>query len=140
MFDFPTPQFGRLAETIRLATFEAAAREKVNGLIFTLVYAAPEDDPFIEKMIGVVAHHGGKTAFVRLRCDRAAHEERVRSGERHQFGKITSPEQLRGALARWNLDAAVPFRDSLEIDNSRVTADAVAARIAAHFSLPIGRS
>ena len=51
IFDFPTPPFGRLAETVRLATFEAAAREGLPGLIFTCVYAAPEDDGFVEKTI-----------------------------------------------------------------------------------------
>jgi hypothetical protein len=135
VFDFPTPQFARLAEAVRLATFEAAARESVPGMIFTFVYAAPEDDPFVEKMIGAVEHHGGEVAFVRLYCASAEHEERVRCAERHQFGKITSAKGLREALARWNLVASVPHRESLEIDNTSVPAETVARRIAERLSL-----
>ena len=47
VFDFPTPPFARLAETVRLATLEAAAREKLPGLLFTFGYASPEDDAFV---------------------------------------------------------------------------------------------
>lgn len=136
VFDFPTPPFLRLAETVRLATFEAAARENIAGLIFTCGYASPEDDAFVEKMIQIVERHGGELVFVRLYCDTATHEERVRADERKRFGKITSVEALRGALARWNFTAAIPFRESLEIDNSALGADAVARYIATHFSLP----
>ena len=74
---------------------------------------------------------------VRLLCAQAVHEERVRAPERKAFGKITSQEQLRGAMARWNLAAAVPFRPSLEIDNSALGAEWVARRIAERLSLPV---
>jgi hypothetical protein len=137
VFDFPTPQFGRLAEAIRLATFEAAARDGLAGLIYTLVYAAPEDDPFIEKTIAMVERHGGELAFVRLYCESAEHEQRVRSADRQRFGKITSAKALREALSKWNLGAAVPYRESLEIDTTSVPADVVARRIVERLSLPL---
>jgi len=54
VFDFPTAPFQQLAETVRLATVEAAARENVRGLVFTFVYASPDDDPFIQRVIDVV--------------------------------------------------------------------------------------
>ena len=40
-------------------------------------------------------------------------------------------------VARWNLTAAIPARDTLAIDNSAMPADAAARRIAVHFSLPL---
>ena len=43
IFDFPSPPFGELSEKVRLAAFEAAARAKLPGLIFTFVYASPDD-------------------------------------------------------------------------------------------------
>ena len=137
VFDFPTPPFGRLAETVRLATFEAAAREGLPGLIFTCVYAAPEDDVFIEKTIDVVERHGGEMAFVRLYCDPTINERRVIAEDRRVFGKITTVESLRRWQARWRLDVAIPFRENLEIDNSTLAPEASALRIADHFSLPI---
>jgi len=59
------------------------------------------------------------------------------SGERQALGKLTNVESLRSAMTRWNLTAAIPSRETLEIDNSTLTADEVARRIAAHFSLPV---
>jgi hypothetical protein len=135
VFDFPTPPFRELAEKVRLATFEAAARAKVPGLVFTFVYASPDDDAFVEKTIRTVEGNEGSLAFVRLYCDAATLEKRVAADERRQFGKITSALSLRAGLARWNLTAAIPFRESLEIDNSALEAAEAARRIAAHFSL-----
>jgi hypothetical protein len=43
-----------LAETVRLATFEAAAREHLPGLVFTFEYASPEDDAFVERILATV--------------------------------------------------------------------------------------
>ena len=124
--------------TIRLAVFEAAARAQLPGLIFTYVYANPDDDPFIVQVVEVVARHGGDVLFVRLSCDAATNERRVVAEERRALGKIATVESLHGVLARWNLTSAIAGRDTLEIDNSALAAGAVARCIAAHFSLPIG--
>jgi hypothetical protein len=140
VFDFPTPAFARLAETVRLATFEAAARERLPGLIFTCVYAAGEDDAFVDETVAVVGRHGGEVAFVRLVCDSAINEQRVAAEDRRAFGKITSVDSLRRMRARWRLDEAIPLRDSLEIDNSTLDPAAAARVIADHFSLPIRTS
>jgi chloramphenicol 3-O-phosphotransferase len=135
VFDFPTPPFQRLSETIRLATFEAAARENLPGLLFTFVYAAPVDDEFLGKVMRLVETSGGEVLFARLYCDRAIHERRALSEERKGRGKIADVESLRGAMKRWNLEAKVPFGKSLEIDNSNLDAGETARRIAEHFAL-----
>jgi len=137
VFDFPTKPFGELAATIRLAVFEAAARAQVPGLIFTCVYANPEDDPFIVQVVELIARHGGEVLFVRLSCDAAINERRVVAEERREFGKIDTVKSLRGMLARWNLTSAIAGRASLDIDNSALAPEAVARRIAEHFALPI---
>ena len=139
IFEFPSTQFTKLAEKVRFAVFEAAAREGVAGLIVTFVYAQPDDDPFVRKVIEVVEAYGGQVELVRLTCARSAHEERVLAPERKSFGKITSVEQLRDAMERWNLAAAVPFRPSLEIDNSELGAERVARQIAERLSLPFAK-
>jgi hypothetical protein len=136
IFAFPSPPFLQLMETVRLSSFEAAARARVPGLVFTFVYAAPEDDGFVRKTIDAVEGHGGELAFVRLHCDAATNERRVVGEDRQRFGKITSVDTLRRMLASGKLGAVVPFRDSLEIDTSALEPDAVAWRIVRHFSLP----
>jgi len=119
IFDFPSPPFGELAVTIRLAAIEAAARARIAGLIFTYVYANPEDDPFITRVVDAVERHAGEVLFVRLWCDAATNERRVVAEER---GGLTS---------------AMAGRNTLEIDNTALSADTVARRIAEHFSLPV---
>ena len=137
IFDFPSPPFGELVATIRLASIEAAARARLPGLIFTFVYARPEDDGFVRQVIEVVERHGGEVLFVRLSCDAAINERRVLGEERLAFGKIATVESLRWVLGRWNITSAIPGRTTPEIDNSALSAETVARRIAEHFSLPI---
>jgi hypothetical protein len=136
LFTFPTPPFLQLMETVRLASFEAAARESLPGLVFTFVYAAPEDDGFVKTMIEVVERHGGTPAFVRLFCDASTHEQRVVAEDRRRFGKIMSVDALRRMLARSNLGAPIPFCESLAIDTSALEPADVARRIVRHFVLP----
>ena len=136
IFPFPSPPFWDLSATIKLATFEAAARAGLPGLVFTLVYAAPEDDDFVGRMIETVERHGAEPLFVRLSCDTATHEARVAAEGRREMGKMASVEDLRWALGRWNLTAAIASRPTLEIDNSTLSPEAAARRIAEHFALP----
>lgn len=136
IFDFPSAPFSQLSEKVRLAAFEAAARAQLRGLIFTFVYAAPDDDGFVARVIEAVEKERGEVLFVRLHCNPATHEQRVLEPERKVFAKVNSVEQLRRAQARWNLTSAVPLRESLEIDNSALSAEVAARRIAERFSLP----
>ena len=53
--------------------------------------------------------------------------------------EIATVESLRGMLARWNITSAIAGRDTLEIDNSALTADAVARRIATPLRAADGR-
>lgn len=133
---FPSPPFFELMATIQLATFEAAARAGVAGLVFTFVYAAPEDDRFVADMIEAAERHGAEPLFVRLSCETATHERRVAAAGRRELGKIASVDHLRVEMGRWNLTASIASRPTLEIDNSTLSPEAVAQRIAEHFALP----
>src|SRR5690349_13434748 len=88
LFDLGTRAFGRLVDTVRLAVFEIAASEGVEGLIFTFVYGAGYDDPFVERVIETVEGHGGEVCFVQLCCDAAVLEERVVAADRRRFKKL----------------------------------------------------
>ena len=80
---------------------------------------------------------GGTVAFVRLYCDQEINEERLVADSRRARGKLMNVGSLRRAQTRWRLDASVPFRESLEIDNTRLDPETAARRIAAHLSLPL---
>lgn len=59
----------------------------------------------------------------------------MRAPDRERYGKMIGAKSLREAMARWNLSSPIPMRESLEIDNSSLSAEAVARRIADHFRL-----
>ena len=103
------------------------------GPILTCVYAAPEDDGFVEKTTSVVERHGGEVAFVRLCCAPGINERRIVAEDRRAFGKITSVDSLRSMQTRWRLNEVIPFQNSLEIDNSAL--DVVGRHIPLPYSV-----
>ena len=123
--------------TIRLATFEAGARAGVPGMIFTLVYARPDDDDFVRMTIETVERVGGRIAPVRVFCDADEQERRVAAEDRRRFLKLASVTRLRELRSHGTLGAPIPFRASLDIDTTRMPPSAAAQRIAAHYALPV---
>jgi hypothetical protein len=134
VFEFGTKPFGRAVDKIRFAVFEEAAGAGVD-LIFTFVYACPEDTPFVERACETVERHGGRVCLVRLTCDRDALEQRLPSAERERRGKLSSLDTLRELVGRYDLFSPVPGRESLDIDNTGLSPTEVAQRIVAHYCL-----
>ena len=85
--------FGRVGKAIRQLVFEEAARENVD-LIFTYVYAYPQDNPEVQWMLEAVEKHGAKTLLVQLTCDRKKLNERVGADSRRTKGTIVDTELL----------------------------------------------
>ena len=138
VFRFPSPQFLDLLATIRVATFEAAARAGVPGMVFTLVYARPDDDDFVRMTIEAVERLGGRVAPVRIFCDADEQERRVAAEDRRRFLKLASVARLRELMSHGTLGAPIPFRASLDIDTTTMPPSAAARRIVAHYALPVG--
>ena len=135
VFDFGTPPFGRLVQLIRFAVIGEAAREGVS-LVFTFVYARPQDTPFVERVRELVEGSGGNLLLVRLSCAREELERRLPHPERGRAGKMASLDTLRTLFRRFDLFAPLPGRESLEIDNTRLAPEEVARLIAGHYHLP----
>ena len=134
VFDFGTPPFLRLIETIRFATISEAAREDVD-LIHTFVYAFGEDDKHFAKLIASAEDNGGEVHLVLLRCDPDVLRARIGDESRVKIGKLTDPGSIDGSLSRYDLRSTYPGRDSLVIDTTDLDpADAV-SRIIDHFRL-----
>ena len=136
VFDFGTRPFFRLVEMIRLAVFEEAARSGLDGLIFTFVYAHPEDDASVNKSVEAVEGQGGEVCFVRLSCDREELERRLVAASRKGYGKLTSVETLRELLEKYDLFTVFPGRESLSLDTSHLTPVEAARHIISHYQLP----
>jgi hypothetical protein len=134
-FEFGSRGFGRLVDAVRMLMFEVAATEKLDGLIFTFVYGAPHDDPFIERVLRVVEGKGGEVCFVQLFCDPPVLEERVVQPERACYKKLASVEVLRELVGRHELFSPVPFRESLCLDTTYTPPRELAETIAAAYGL-----
>lgn len=133
IFEFGTKPFNKLVDKIRADIIEEAAREKIDGLIFTFVYAFPTDQPFIERISRLVEQHGGEMCFVQLYCDVKTLEERVVSATRKAQRKIASVELLREVMQRHDLFTPIAGRKSLSIDNSQISPQEVVQIIRGHY-------
>ncbi len=134
IFDFGTASFFKLIEIIRVETIAEAARYNVN-LIYTFCYAKDLDDPHIEKITKAVEINGGEVCFVLLTCERNEFEKRVLEESRKKFGKANNPEILHEILDKYNLSSPVPMRESLQIDNTNLSAESTAQTIIKHFGI-----
>ncbi|MDT5261839.1 MAG: hypothetical protein QOC61_843 [Acidobacteriota bacterium] len=135
VFDFGTRPFGSVIGKIRLAVFEEAARAGIS-LVFTFVYACPEDTPFVERVCEAVEREGGRVLLVRLVCAREELERRLPHPERARVGKMAALDTLREVTARYDIFSTVPERESLEIDNTDLPPAEVARLIISHYHLP----
>ena len=134
VFDFGTPPFGKVVTTIRTLVFEEAARAS-RSLVFTFVYARPEDTPFVERACDLVESHGGRVLLVRLTCSREEIERRLPNPDRARVGKMASLDTLREVAARYDIFSPVPGRESLEVDNTGLAPEEVARLIIRHYHL-----
>ncbi len=134
IFEFGTPSFWKLVEKIRIETVAEAARAGQN-LVYTFCYAKDKDDPHIEKVIKAVEENGGEVCFVLLTCERAELEKRVVMESRKKFSKANNLELLAEILDTYDLFSPVPERESLQIDNTDVSADEAAQQIIEHYRL-----
>lgn len=134
VFDYGTKPFGKLITLIRIETIREAARENVD-LIYTFCYAKDFDDPHVERVIEVVEAAGGEVCFVLLKADRAELDRRVTAESRRRMGKAKTVAMMDFFHATYDLSSPVPMRESLVIDNTRLSAEDAARRIIEHFSL-----
>jgi hypothetical protein len=135
VFEFGTKPYGRVITTIRALVIEEAARSGIS-LVFTFVYACPDDTPFVERVCELVESHGGRVLLVRLTCSREELERRLPRPERAHRGKMASLDMLREVTSRYDIFSPVPVRESFEVDNTGLAPGEVARLIIDHYHLP----
>ena len=134
VFDFGTPPFLRMIETIRFSTIAEAAREGVD-LIHTFVYAFGEDDEHFAKLIASAEDNRGEVHLVLLKCDPDVLKTRIGNESRVKIGKLTDPDSVDGSLRRYDLRSTFPGRESLVIDTTGLEPGEAASRIIEYFGL-----
>ena len=99
LYDFGTPGFIALRETIWFAAFRQALADRVPVVIFTFNPENSVPQRFIDELFAEVRRDGGEVIPIELTADNAAIEQRLASASRHQDGKLVDLE-LFGRLRR----------------------------------------
>lgn len=137
VFGYGTKSLDTLVEQIRVDVLEEAAREGVD-VIFTFVYAHPQDGRYVERILAAVEAHGGEICLIQLTCSRDAQEARVEHPDRARRQKTRSVELVRSWNERSDLFTAIPGRESLSIDTTSMPPAEAAEKIARHYALAVG--
>ena len=140
LFDFGTPEFRALNETIRKTVFEQFAAGNLPGLIFTYMmdFDQPSEFAYLNEIIELFSSHGADCHVVELCADfeerlarnksenRLAQKESKRNVER-------SEAEMRHTQATHRLKSRegeiLPFESYLKIDNTNLAPDEVARTI-----------
>ena len=144
-FAFGTPPFHRLVREFRRRIFEEIAASDLSGVIFTFVWAFDQvtDDAAVEEWASIFRSRGGRVLFVELE---ATQDERLRRNET-EFRLAEKPfkrdlEQSRLQLleldAKYQLNSKGRFvgrPDYLHVDNTHLSASAVAEQVIKTFGL-----
>ena len=119
---------------LRLDIIAAAAKADID-LIFTMVYAKSEDDRYVSSIVSAVEDNGGEVCFVQLAPDATETERRVMLPSRQLFSKIKDPIVLKEIMASSDFYGAVPYANNITINNTALTAAAVAEQVVVHYGL-----
>ncbi|MEO5815985.1 MAG: AAA family ATPase [Gemmatimonadaceae bacterium] len=144
-FAFGTPEFKRLVSEFRHRILEEVAASELPGIIFTYVWAFDHqsDDDAVETFAAIFREQAGRVVYVELEC---AVDERLRRNET-EFRLAEKPfkrdrEQSRKQLleldAQYQMNSKGRFdgrEDYLRLDNTEISADAVALQIIDYFGL-----
>jgi hypothetical protein len=146
-FPFGSPPFNRLVREFRRRIMEEVAASDLPGLIFTFVRAFddPGDDAQVAQFSAIFTSRGGRVVHAELQ---ATQEERLRrcatelrlAQKPFMRDVAVSRERLLDADASYRLDSGGRFEgrpDWLRIENTDLPPEDVAARIIAHFALPV---
>ncbi len=136
LFDFNSEQAGKLSSKFRLEILEEAAKAKLQGVIFTYVYAKGLDDPFVSEVVNTVKPHGGNVMFVLLTCKKEELLKRVENDSRKNYKKIHKVDKLKELFDTHDMFSPVPQQQSLIIDNTELNPKEVARQIIRFYKLP----
>lgn len=146
LFDFGTPGYRALNETIRKTVFEQFATGDLPGLIFT--YMMDFDDPgeflYLQDIINLFSSHGADCHVVELCADFDVRIERNKSDNRlaHKESKRNtewSEREMRHTSMEHRLNSRegeiLPFESYIKIDNTHLSPAEVAEIIKEHFKI-----
>ena len=149
VFPWGSPSFVRLTSELRRRVIEEAVVAELPGLIFTYVWAFddPADRSYVDWLTEPVRSAGGRLDFVELYADQATRLTREGTALRmeHKRSKQdikASRQRLLDADATHQLSTSGDFvypDQHLRVDNSHLTPEQAADRIAQHLQIAPGK-
>ena len=137
VFDFGSPPFVEMRETIWLNVMERAAQERLPGLITTFTPEHTVSPNFVDAVVTTIESTGGEVLFVPLVCPEAELERRMENQSRAEFAKLRSLSLYR-ELRNEGAFAYTSLPDSgLVIDTSKTQPDKAARLIIDYFGLSV---
>lgn len=135
VLDRSNKRFWELLDAYRLQLIELAAEEKVDGMIVTSVNIKGKDDKFIKDILKIMEKHSGSTHFIRLNCELPKLKERLKEPSRKQHNKLMDIDIFNEFVSKNEVFSPIAFVESLEINNTNITAEETAIMIKKHYKL-----
>ena len=134
IFPFGSPPFGRLVDEFRRRIIEEAVAADLSGLVFTLVWGVelPGDAALVTSYAGIVEAAGGRVSFVELSAEFRLAEKKSKRDLEFSHGNVLELDAnyvMNTGSGPSEADAVLAGHDHLRIDNTRLSAADVAARV-----------
>ncbi len=137
LFDFGTPEYRALNETIRKTVFEQFAEGDLPGLIFTYMidFDQPSEFLYLNEIIELFSSHGADCHVVELCADfeerLARNKSENRLAQKESKRNVARSEaEMRHTQATHRLNSRegeiLPFESYIKIDNTHLSPDEVA--------------
>lgn len=132
VFEFGSPNFWRVIESVRFPVIAEAAKQDID-LIHTFCYGFGVDDEHFAGLISSAEDHGGEVHLVLLLCDDDERRRRIANESRVRMGKLVDPD----SVGRSELDLTSPYpgRETLVLDTTHTPPEITAEAIINHFGL-----
>ena len=127
LFDYPTPPYVRLRESLWLQMFQAAAAEDVS-LVFTFMPEISVAPGFPDRVRDAILPHGGRLRLVELTCPIIVQDTRLDAPSRADFAKLRDLDVMRDLRANGWLDYPMPPAE-LTVDTGSLSPDEAAELI-----------
>ncbi len=127
------PDFWNIVKRWRLQLLEIGAKNKIKGIIITVVYTKHES--MIPRVIRLMKKYHAQMCFVKLHCDHEILKKRLKHPSRKAYGKLRTIKGLNEFCKKHDLHSSVPNVKSLDIDNTHISAKQCAKIIAKHYNL-----
>jgi broad-specificity NMP kinase len=135
VFDSKKKIFWEVVSDIRLQIVKEAIKQKIKGIIYTQSDIASDKFDFVKKIIKESERTKSSVYFVHLICSKEELSRRVKLDSRKEFNKTISIKKLKESFKKWDFETKFPFGKTIEIDNTRLSANKTAQKIKLNINL-----